>query len=116
MEAPITFLTKGLYGVVAGTVFHRVFQGRSTYAHEAVASGAAAVSYIAVYLVGRAMPASARLLRQAQLFLQMGRLQGLMERDPQDGGEYHRHNAVKQGVGQLAQGGDPGGRGGLSCF
>ena len=51
MEAPITFLTKGLYGVVAGTVFHRVFQGRSTYAHEAVASGAAAVSYIAVYLV-----------------------------------------------------------------
>lgn len=51
MEAPITFLTKGLYGVVAGAVYFKVFQGRSNYVHEAVASAAAAVSYIAVYMV-----------------------------------------------------------------
>ena len=50
MEAPITFLTKGLYGLVAGAVYFKVFKGRSNYVNEAVASGAAAVSYIAVYL------------------------------------------------------------------
>lgn len=51
MEAPITFLTKGLYGVVAGAVFFKVFKGKSNYVHEVVASAAAAVSYIAVYMV-----------------------------------------------------------------
>ena len=51
MEAPITFLTKGLYGLVAGAVYFKVFKGRSNYVSEAVASAAAAVSYIAVYLV-----------------------------------------------------------------
>ena len=51
MEAPITFLTKGLYGVVSGAVYFKVFQGRSNYVSEAAASAAAAVSYIAVYLV-----------------------------------------------------------------
>ena len=51
MEAPITFVTKGLYGVVAGAVYFKVFKGKSNYVHEAVASGAAAVSYIAVYMV-----------------------------------------------------------------
>ena len=51
MEAPITFLTKGLYGVVAGAVYFKVFKGRSNYVNEAIASAAAAVSYIAVYMV-----------------------------------------------------------------
>lgn len=51
MEAPITFLTKGLYGLVAGAVFFKVFKGRSNYVSEAVASGLAAVSYIAAYMV-----------------------------------------------------------------
>lgn len=51
MEAPITFVTKGLYGVVAGAVYFKVFKGKSNYVHEAVASCAAAVSYIAVYMV-----------------------------------------------------------------
>lgn len=51
MEAPITFLTKGLYSVVAGAVYFKVFKGKSNYVSEAVASALAAVSYIAVYLV-----------------------------------------------------------------
>lgn len=51
MEAPITFLTKGLYGVVAGAVYFKMFKGKSNYVSEAVASALAAVSYIAVYLV-----------------------------------------------------------------
>lgn len=51
MESPITFVTKGLYGVVAGAVYFKAFKGKSNYVHEAVASGAAAVSYIAVYMV-----------------------------------------------------------------
>ena len=50
METPITFVTKGIYGVVAGAVYFKVFKGRSNYVHEAVASGAAAVSYIVLYL------------------------------------------------------------------
>lgn len=49
-EAPITFITKGVYGLVAGAVFFKVFKGRSSYVNEAVASGAAAVSYIVLYL------------------------------------------------------------------
>lgn len=50
MEAPITFLTKGVYGVVAGAVYFKVFKGRSNYVNEAVASALAAVSYIVLYL------------------------------------------------------------------
>lgn len=49
-EFPITFVTKGVYGLVAGAVFYRVFRGRSNYVSEAVASALAAVSYIVVYL------------------------------------------------------------------
>ena len=49
-EFPITFITKGVYGLVAGAVFFKVFHGRSNYVSEAVASALAAVSYIAVYL------------------------------------------------------------------
>jgi uncharacterized membrane protein len=51
MEAPITFLTKGMYGLVAGAVYFKVFKGKSSYVNEAAASALAAVSYIAVYLV-----------------------------------------------------------------
>ena len=49
-EAPITFATKGVYGLVAGAVFFKVFQGRSSYVSEAAASALAAVSYIVLYL------------------------------------------------------------------
>lgn len=51
MESPITFVTKGVYGLVAGVVYFKVFKGRSNYVTEAVSTTAAAVSYIAIYLV-----------------------------------------------------------------
>lgn len=51
MESPITFVTKGVYGLVAGAVYFNVFKGRSNYVAEAVSTAAAAVSYIAIYLV-----------------------------------------------------------------
>ena len=47
---PITFITKGLYGVVAGAVFFKVFKGESSYLAELTASAAAAATYIVVYL------------------------------------------------------------------
>jgi len=49
-EFPITFVTKGVYGLVAGAVFFKVFKGRSNYVSELVASALAAVSYIVIYL------------------------------------------------------------------
>ncbi len=49
-DTPITFITKGLYGVVAGAVYFKVFKGKSNYWSELAASTAAAVTYIAVYL------------------------------------------------------------------
>lgn len=49
-DAPITFITKGLYGVVAGAVFFKVFKGESSYLAELTASAAAAATYIVVYL------------------------------------------------------------------
>ena len=49
-EFPITFLTKAVYGLVAGAVFFKVFKGRSNYVSEAVATALAAVSYIVIYL------------------------------------------------------------------
>ncbi len=49
-EFPITFVTKGVYGLVAGAVFFKVFKGRSNYVNELVASALAAVSYIVIYL------------------------------------------------------------------
>lgn len=49
-ETPITFVTKGLYGVVAGLVFYKVFKGRNNYVSEVVASLCAAVMYIVLYL------------------------------------------------------------------
>lgn len=50
-EFPITFVTKSVYGLSAGAVFFKVFKGKSNYVNEAIASAAAAASYIAVYLV-----------------------------------------------------------------
>ena len=50
-EFPITFVTKSVYGLAAGAVFFKVLKGKSNYVNEAIASAAAAVSYIAVYLV-----------------------------------------------------------------
>ena len=49
-EFPITFVTKAVYGLVAGAVFFKVFKGRSNYVSEAVATALAAVSYIVIYL------------------------------------------------------------------
>ena len=47
-EFPITFVTKSVYGLAAGAVFFKVFKGKSNYVNEAIASAAAAASYIAV--------------------------------------------------------------------
>lgn len=49
-EFPITFVTKSVYGLVAGAVFFNVFQGKSNYINEAVAAALSAVGYIVVYL------------------------------------------------------------------
>lgn len=49
-DTPITFITKGLYGVVAGAVYFKAFKGKSSYWSELTASAAAAVTYIVVYL------------------------------------------------------------------
>ena len=49
-EAPITFLTKGMYGLVAGLVFVKVFRRKSNYLTEAVSTTCAAVAYIIIYL------------------------------------------------------------------
>ena len=49
-DTPITFVTKGLYGVVAGAVYFKVFKGKNNYVAELAASTAAAVTYIVVYL------------------------------------------------------------------
>ena len=50
-EAPITFLTKGMYGLVAGLVFVYLFRRHSNYITEAVSTGVAAITYIAIYLL-----------------------------------------------------------------
>ena len=49
-EAPITFVTKGMYGLVAGGVFVYVFHKKSNYISEAVSAVCAALAYIIVYL------------------------------------------------------------------
>lgn len=49
-EAPITFVTKGLYGLIAGAVFVAAFRRKTTYPAMAVSTIAGAVSYIAIYL------------------------------------------------------------------
>ena len=49
-EAPITFVTKGLYGLIAGAIFLGVFRRKATYPAMAVSTACAAVSYMVVYL------------------------------------------------------------------
>lgn len=49
-EAPITFMTKGIYGLVAGLMFVKVFKRRSNYGTEVASSACAAVAYIVIYL------------------------------------------------------------------
>ena len=49
-EFPITFVTKGVYGLVAGAVFFKLFKGKSNYINEAIATALAAVSYSVIYL------------------------------------------------------------------
>lgn len=49
-EAPITFVTKGLYGVISGLMFFKVFKRRSNYGTELVSTLCAAVVYIILYL------------------------------------------------------------------
>lgn len=49
-EFPITFVTKAVYGLVAGAVFFKVFKGKSNYVSEAVSTGLAAAGYIVIYL------------------------------------------------------------------
>ena len=49
-DAPITFVTKGLYGLVTGLVYFKVFRRRSNYGTELVATLCGAVTYIVLYL------------------------------------------------------------------
>jgi len=46
----ITFVTKGLYGMVAGLIFFKVFRRKSNYAAELVSALGGAVTYIILYL------------------------------------------------------------------
>ena len=49
-DAPITFVTKGLYGLISGLVFFKVFRRKSNYVTEVVATLCGAVTYIILYL------------------------------------------------------------------
>ena len=52
VEAPITFLTKGMYGLVAGLVLYYGFRSaRDKYGPQLTATICAALSYMAVYSV-----------------------------------------------------------------
>ena len=46
----ITFVTKGLYGLVSGLVFFKVFKRKSNYGTELVSALCGAVTYIILYL------------------------------------------------------------------
>ena len=55
-EAPITFFTKGMYGLVAGLVLHLIFvrllkKERDSYGPQLVATICAAVGYLVVYSI-----------------------------------------------------------------
>ena len=50
MDAPITFLTKGIYGLMAGAMFVYLFRRKSNYAAEVASTATAAVTYIVLYL------------------------------------------------------------------
>lgn len=49
-DVPITFITKGLYGLISGLVFFKGFKRRSNYGTEVVASLCGAVTYGVLYL------------------------------------------------------------------
>ena len=49
-EAPITFVTKGLYGLIAGLIFVAVFRRKATYPAMVASTTCAAVSYMVIYL------------------------------------------------------------------
>ena len=50
MEAPITFMTKGMYGLVAGLVLYTLFRHKKeAYPSQVCASACAAVAYMVVY-------------------------------------------------------------------
>lgn len=56
MEAPITFCTKGMYGLAAGLVLHLVFvkllkKSGDSYGAQIVATACAAVGYLLIYSV-----------------------------------------------------------------
>lgn len=52
VEAPITFVTKGMYGLVAGLVLYYLFRNaREKYGPQLVATICAAVGYMVVYSV-----------------------------------------------------------------
>ena len=51
-EAPITLLTKGMYGLIAGLVLYRLFKNaRERYGSQLAATFCAAVMYMVLYLV-----------------------------------------------------------------
>ncbi len=51
-EAPITFCTKGMYGLVAGLILYYVFKSaKEKYGAQAVATGCAALMYLVAYSV-----------------------------------------------------------------
>ena len=49
-DFPITLITKGLYGMISGLVFFKVFKRKSNYISELVASLCGAVTYAVLYL------------------------------------------------------------------
>lgn len=49
-EAPITFVFKGMYGLIAGSVYVELFKRRSNYGTELIATVCAASGYIVLYL------------------------------------------------------------------
>lgn len=56
MEAPITFCTKGMYGLVAGLVLHLIFvkllkKSRDSYGAQVVSAACAAIGYLLIYSV-----------------------------------------------------------------
>ena len=52
VEAPITFLTKGMYGLVAGLVLYYIFKNsKEKYGPQAVAAACSAAAYLLVYSV-----------------------------------------------------------------
>lgn len=49
-DVPITFVTKGLYGLISGLVYFKVFKRKSNYGTEVVSALCGAVTYAVLYL------------------------------------------------------------------